>query len=143
MNNRGAIIGGAQLVGGIAVAYLLYVKVGYDDGPWSLGLLLGVTAIALVAFIAFSIARRAFVRRWSRVLAGLAICYTTIFALLLVLMRSPEERMWLPVLLILGGVCTAPAVAGAWLASGSLFIPSHRGGAQQAVAADRPKTGAG
>jgi hypothetical protein len=143
MSFRDAVIGGSQLLAGIAAAYLLYVYVGYDDSPWSLSLLLSVAAVAFSALASFAIARRLFMQRWSRVLAGLALCYTTIAFLLLVLMPSPEERMWLPVLLVFGVVCTAPAVAGAWFASGNCFVVGTRGDAQQAVTADRLKTGAG
>jgi len=143
MKSRHTIIGGAQLVGGIAAAYLLYVYVGYDDGPWSVSLLLGVAAVALLALTGFAIARRLFAQRWSRILAGLALCYAIIVVVLLASMPSAEERMWLPVLLVFGIISTAPAVAGAWLASGNLFVSVNLGDAQQAVAADRPKPDSG
>jgi hypothetical protein len=55
MNIRNAIIGSAQLLGGIAAAYALYVYVGYDDGPWSLSLLLGIATVSLLAMTSFGI----------------------------------------------------------------------------------------
>jgi hypothetical protein len=127
----------AMMLAGVAVTHFLYAM-NEDGNLLNQRLFVFVLIAALISTFLFVVCRRVLSRSIHAALFGTALSYV---AWLAILMTEPSTLMWLPVIVLFGIPFTLPVLLGSWCASAkvcSLLRP-----AQQAVAADRPKTGAG